>query len=74
MKKEYIIDNIYNTMEWAEKCIEEYNLEDFDPIACMMGEGTRQQKMMVLSAQYLAEIKRLTEEFRFARRIQGFQS
>ena len=68
MEKEFSIDGIYGTMEWAQECIDTYEPEDFDPLAILMGTESKESKMMCASALYLAEIERLTEEFRKERR------
>ena len=62
------IESITGTMRWAEQCIKEFKAEDFDPLAMLMDTETREQKMMSECAVYLAEIERLTEDFRKARK------
>lgn len=61
-------DGVVATMKWAEQCIKEFNGDDFDPLAMLMDDETKSQKLASESAVYLAEIERLTEEFRKTRR------
>ena len=66
-RNEMSIESITGTMRWAEQCIKEFKAEDFDPLAMLMDTETVEQKMASECAVYLAEIERLTEDFRKAR-------
>jgi hypothetical protein len=62
------IDDIIPTMRWAEKCIEEFKAEDFDPFAVLMDTETKEQKMFIECVAYLEGIEKLTEDFRKSRK------
>lgn len=67
-KDEMSIESITATMKWAEQCIKEFKAEDFDPLVMLMDTETVEQKIVSECAVYLAEIERLTDDFRKARK------
>lgn len=74
-----VIENITPTIRWAEQYIKEFKAKNFekneknfgksfDPFAVLTDTETSEQKMFRECVTYLAEIEKLTEDFRKSRK------